>query len=143
MIEITPKDPYCIDPYKRERLPTLTVNVGSLEIGGNNPVRLQSMTTVDTMDTEKSVEQSIRMIDAGCELVRLTAPSKKEAENLQNIKNEMEMDEWLDQNQIKYDTINNSSEMAKSRVGPILYKKLFIFVLDMFFDILKRQISII
>jgi (E)-4-hydroxy-3-methylbut-2-enyl-diphosphate synthase len=55
-------------------------------MGGNAPIRVQSMTTTDTMDTTGSVEQSIRMIDAGCELVRLTAPSKNEAENLRNIK---------------------------------------------------------
>jgi (E)-4-hydroxy-3-methylbut-2-enyl-diphosphate synthase len=55
-------------------------------MGGDFPIRLQSMTTTDTMDTEKSIEQSIRMIEAGCELVRLTAPSKNEAYNLKNIK---------------------------------------------------------
>ena len=60
--------------------------VGSVGIGGNNPIRLQSMTTVDTMDTMGSIEQSIRMIEAGCELVRITAPSLKEAQNLENIK---------------------------------------------------------
>ena len=49
--------------------------------GGENPIRVQSMTTTDTMDTEGSVEQSIRMVEYGCELVRLTAPSKKDAEN--------------------------------------------------------------
>jgi len=58
------------------------VRIGELTLGGNNPIRLQSMTTTDTMDTDGSVAQSIRMIDAGCELVRLTAPSKNEAENL-------------------------------------------------------------
>lgn len=60
--------------------------MGSLAIGGNNPIRVQSMTTTDTMDTEATVAQSIRMINAGCELVRITAPSKREAENLANIK---------------------------------------------------------
>jgi len=84
-----PTDPYCINPYHRQRFPTLSVSIGSMEMGENNPIRLQSMTTVDTMDTEGSVAQSIRMIDAGCELVRLTAPSKKEAENLENIKKEL------------------------------------------------------
>ena len=54
--------------------------------GGDNPIRLQSMTTTDTMNTEGTIDQSIRMIEAGCELVRITAPSKKEAENLANIK---------------------------------------------------------
>jgi len=77
---------YCIDLFNRKRLPTREVKIGNLKMGGDNPIRLQSMTTTDTMDTEKSVEQSIRMIDAGCELVRLTAPSIREAENLANIR---------------------------------------------------------
>jgi (E)-4-hydroxy-3-methylbut-2-enyl-diphosphate synthase len=89
MIHITPEAPYCIDPYHRKRFPTVSVSVGSLEMGGSNPVRLQSMTTVDTMDTEGSVAQAVRMIDAGCELVRLTTPSIKEAENLQLVKKEL------------------------------------------------------
>ncbi|MDG1857862.1 MAG: flavodoxin-dependent (E)-4-hydroxy-3-methylbut-2-enyl-diphosphate synthase, partial [Emcibacteraceae bacterium] len=73
---------YCNDPFNRSRLKTLEVYVGSAGFGGKNPIRLQSMTTTDTMDTQKSIEQSVRMIDAGCELVRLTAPSKNEAYNL-------------------------------------------------------------
>lgn len=60
----------------------MEVRIGQLTLGGVNPIRLQSMTTTDTMDTDGSVAQSIRMIEAGCELVRLTAPSKNEAENL-------------------------------------------------------------
>ena len=70
---------YCNNLFKRERFETLDVTIGKLKLGGNNPIRVQSMTTTDTMDTQKSVEQSIRMIDAGCELVRLTAPSIREA----------------------------------------------------------------
>jgi (E)-4-hydroxy-3-methylbut-2-enyl-diphosphate synthase len=58
-------------------------------MGGNNPIRIQSMTTVDTMDTLGSVEQTIRMVDAGCEYVRITAPSVKEAQNLEAIKKEL------------------------------------------------------
>ncbi|MEY5001607.1 MAG: 4-hydroxy-3-methylbut-2-en-yl diphosphate synthase [Bacteroidota bacterium] len=77
---------YCLDPWKRTRVTTKEVQIGTLRLGGANPIRVQSMTTTDTMDTEGSVAQSIRMIDAGCELVRLTAPSKNEADNLQNIK---------------------------------------------------------
>lgn len=77
---------YCLDPWKRTRVLTKEVQIGTLSLGGQNPIRVQSMTTTDTMDTEGSVEQSIRMIDVGCELVRLTAPSKNEAENLKNIK---------------------------------------------------------
>lgn len=56
-------------------------------MGGDEPIRVQSMTTTDTMDTEASIQQSIRMIHAGCELVRITAPSKRDAQNLENIKN--------------------------------------------------------
>jgi (E)-4-hydroxy-3-methylbut-2-enyl-diphosphate synthase len=78
--------PYCNDFYNRKRLITEEVRVGNIAIGGKNPLRLQSMTTTDTMDTDQSIQQSIRMIDAGCELVRLTAPSKNEAYNLKNIR---------------------------------------------------------
>lgn len=81
--------PFCDDLLNRKRFKTREVKVGITAIGGENPIRIQSMTTTDTMDTEGSVEQSIRMIDAGCELVRLTAPSKKEAENLGVIKEEL------------------------------------------------------
>src|SRR5690554_6559907 len=81
-----PRMKYCNDPFNRTRLKTHTVNVGQLGIGGENPIRIQSMTTCDTMDTEGSIEESICMIDVGCELVRLTAPSKKEAYNLAEIK---------------------------------------------------------
>jgi len=69
-----------------ERLKTREVKVGGLLLGGNNPIRIQTMTTTDTMDTEATVAQCIRCIEAGAELVRITAPSKKEAENLQAIK---------------------------------------------------------
>ncbi len=80
---------YCSSLTEFSRFKTREVSVGSLKIGGENPIRIQSMTTTDTMDTMATVEQSIRMIDAGCELVRITAPSKKEAENLANIKAEL------------------------------------------------------
>ena len=72
-----------------KRLPTLEVKVGDLLIGNFHPIRLQTMTTADTMDTLATVEESIRCINAGAELVRITAPSKREAENLLNIKNEL------------------------------------------------------
>ncbi len=71
------------------RLPTLEVKVGDLLIGGNYPIRIQTMTTSDTMDTQKTVAEAIRCIEAGAELVRITAPSKNDAENLLNIKNEL------------------------------------------------------
>jgi (E)-4-hydroxy-3-methylbut-2-enyl-diphosphate synthase len=72
-----------------KRLPTVEVKVGELLIGNFNPVRIQTMTTTDTMDTLATVEQSIRCIEAGAELVRITAPSKNEAANLANIKSEL------------------------------------------------------
>ncbi len=72
-----------------KRLLTKEVRVGNLLIGNNHPICIQTMTTTDTMDTEATVAQTIRCIEAGAGLVRITAPSKKEAENLLNIKNEL------------------------------------------------------
>jgi len=72
-----------------KRLATKEVKIGDLLLGNFHPIRVQTMTTTDTMDTIATVEQSIRCIEAGAELVRITAPSKKEAENLLNIKNEL------------------------------------------------------
>jgi (E)-4-hydroxy-3-methylbut-2-enyl-diphosphate synthase len=80
---------YCESVSTYKRLKTREVKVGKLTIGGNNPVRIQTMTTTDTMDTAATVAQTIRCIEAGAELVRITAPSKNEAENLQNIKDEL------------------------------------------------------
>jgi len=73
--------------YKRRK--TISVKVGNLMIGSDFPIRVQSMTTTDTMNTQPSVEQIKRMVDAGCELVRLTAPSMNEANNLASIKSEL------------------------------------------------------
>src|SRR5215204_6565985 len=72
-----------------KRLATREVKIGDLLLGNFHPIRVQTMTTTDTMDTIATVEQSIRCIEAGSELVRITAPSKNEAENLLNIKNEL------------------------------------------------------
>jgi (E)-4-hydroxy-3-methylbut-2-enyl-diphosphate synthase len=84
-----PHPAYCNSLIEYSRFRTREVKVGSLGIGGSNPIRVQSMTTTDTMDTEATVAQSIRMIEAGCELVRITAPSVNEAHNLANIKAEL------------------------------------------------------
>ncbi len=73
------------------RFKTIEVKVGPIAIGGKNPIHIQSMTTENTMNTSATVDESIRMIDAGCKLVRITAPSKKDAENLANIKNELRL----------------------------------------------------
>lgn len=73
--------------YSRRK--TITVNIGGVPMGSDYPIRVQSMTTVDTMNTEGSVEQVIRMVESGCEYVRITAPSVKEAQNLENIRKEL------------------------------------------------------
>lgn len=80
---------YCPSLTQYKRLKTLEVKIGDLLLGNFHPVRIQTMTTTNTMDTMATVEQSIRCIEAGAELVRITAPSKNEAENLLNIKNEL------------------------------------------------------
>src|SRR5258708_30627996 len=80
---------YCESLTGYKRLKTREVRIGDLLLGNFHPIRVQTMTTTDTMDTNATVEQSIRCIEAGSELVRITAPSKNEAENLLNIKNEL------------------------------------------------------
>ncbi|MCK5467829.1 MAG: flavodoxin-dependent (E)-4-hydroxy-3-methylbut-2-enyl-diphosphate synthase, partial [Cyclobacteriaceae bacterium] len=82
-------DIYCDSLTKYSRRKSLEVKLGDVPLGYNHPIRVQSMTTTDTMDTMGTVEQSIRMIEAGCEYVRITAPSTKEAENLANIKKQL------------------------------------------------------
>lgn len=74
-----------IDLFNYERRQSSTTHVGTLDIGGTNPIRVQSMTTTNTNDTEASVEQAIKIIEAGGELVRLTTQGKREAENLKHI----------------------------------------------------------
>ena len=80
---------YCESLTEYKRLKTREVKIGDLLLGNYHPIRVQTMTTTDTMDTMATVEQSIRCIEAGSELIRITAPSKNEAENLLNIKNEL------------------------------------------------------
>ncbi|MCM5527424.1 (E)-4-hydroxy-3-methylbut-2-enyl-diphosphate synthase [Parasegetibacter sp. NRK P23] len=72
-----------------KRLITKEVNIGGLLLGNGHPIRVQTMTTTDTMDTLATVEQTLRCVEAGAEMVRITAPSKKEAENLAVIKAEL------------------------------------------------------
>jgi (E)-4-hydroxy-3-methylbut-2-enyl-diphosphate synthase len=80
---------YCNSLTEYSRYKTREVNVGGMPCGGNNPIRIQSMTITDTMDTKATVEQTIRMVESGCDYVRITAPSKLEAQNLENIKKEL------------------------------------------------------
>src|SRR5262249_13501760 len=76
---------YTDNPLQYRRRPTREVRVGNVGIGGNNPIRGQSMITCDTMDTEMSVQQTIELADVGCEIVRNTAPTGKDSRNLENI----------------------------------------------------------
>ena len=76
---------YCKSPYRYERRVTREVMVGGVGLGGANPIRVQSMITCDTMDTEASIAQTLELAEAGCEIVRITAPTVKDAANLQNI----------------------------------------------------------
>ena len=84
-----------IDLFNFERRKTSVTHVGTLDIGGENPVRIQSMTTTSTDDTEGSVAQAERIIDAGGELVRLTTQGKREAENLKNINAQLRADGYM------------------------------------------------
>ena len=76
---------YCGNPYRYQRRATREVMIGRVGVGGTNPIRVQSMITCDTMDTEASIAQTIELAETGCEIVRITAPTVKDAANLQNI----------------------------------------------------------
>jgi (E)-4-hydroxy-3-methylbut-2-enyl-diphosphate synthase len=76
---------YVQNPYTYRRRETVEVGFGIIKLGGKNPIRVESMTTTDTMDTAATVEQCRRLYEAGCEIIRITAPSMKEAENLGEI----------------------------------------------------------
>ena len=76
---------YCDNPFQYHRRATREVKVGKVGIGGNNPIRVQSMITCDTMDTQASIEQTLELANVGCEIVRITAPTVKDSRNLENI----------------------------------------------------------
>jgi len=76
---------YCSNPLQYHRRATREVKVGNVGIGGDNPIRVQSMITCDTMDTEASIQQTLELADAGCEIVRITAPTVKDSRNLEHI----------------------------------------------------------
>src|ERR1041385_4218398 len=76
---------YCADPFSYQRRISREVRVGQVGVGGANPIRVQSMITCDTMDTEASIAQTIELAQVGCEIVRITAPTVKDAANLQPI----------------------------------------------------------
>ena len=76
---------YCENPFAYRRRKTREVKVGSVGVGGDNPIRVQSMITCDTMDTDASIQQTIELANVGCEIVRITAPTVKDARNLEHI----------------------------------------------------------
>src|ERR1700683_313502 len=78
--------PYCHNPYHYQRRLSREVKVGKIGMGGANPIRVQSMLTCDTMDTETCIQQTLDLVNVGCEIVRITAPTVKDAKNLQSIK---------------------------------------------------------
>jgi (E)-4-hydroxy-3-methylbut-2-enyl-diphosphate synthase len=78
---------YCRSPYAYSRREAREVRVGNVALGAAHPIRVQSMLTCDTMDTNKCVGQSLELVAVGCEIVRITAPTVKDAANLQNIAN--------------------------------------------------------
>jgi (E)-4-hydroxy-3-methylbut-2-enyl-diphosphate synthase len=80
---------YCADPFRYQRRKTREVKIGDVGVGGNNPIRVQSMTTSDTLNTNATVEEALGMVAVGCEIVRITAPTVKDAENLKNIRDEL------------------------------------------------------
>ncbi|MEQ9302111.1 MAG: (E)-4-hydroxy-3-methylbut-2-enyl-diphosphate synthase [Cyclobacteriaceae bacterium] len=88
-LDLLSKVNYCNSMTSYSRRKTRVVDIGGVPMGGDHPIRVQSMTTVDTMDTMGSVEQVIRMVKAGCEYVRITAPSLKEAQNLEEIRKQL------------------------------------------------------
>ena len=117
------------------RLATLEVKIGDLLLGNFHPIRVQTMTTTDTMDTQATVSQSISCVEAGAELIRITAPSKKEAENLLNIKNELRKRGYTTPIVADIHFTPNAAEIAariveKVRVNPGNYvdKKKFEFI---------------
>jgi len=126
---------YCNSLTSYSRLKTLEVKIGDLLLGNGHPIRVQTMTTTDTMDTLGTVEQTIRCIEAGAELVRITAPSKKEAENLANIRNELRKRGYTTPLVADIHFTPNAAEIAariveKVRVNPGNYvdKKKFEFI---------------
>ena len=74
------------NPFEYRRRRTFEVGVGNVGVGGANPIRVQSMTTTDTQDAAATIDQAERLADAGCEIVRITAPSIRDAEVLREIK---------------------------------------------------------
>src|SRR5215210_1992875 len=78
--------PYSPDAYAYRRRPTRVVMVGDVGVGGSNPIRIQSMTTTRTQDVEGTIAQAERLVEAGCEIVRVTAPTVQDARAIGEIR---------------------------------------------------------
>src|ERR1700736_4844079 len=87
--ELMSTAPFCFDPMRYRRRLTREVIVGNMGVGGRNPIRVQSMITCDTMDTAACIQQTMELAAVGCEIVRITAPTVKDAQNLRSIKKEL------------------------------------------------------
>src|SRR5208282_5178753 len=88
--------PFAPDLFRYNRRKTREVKVGSVGVGGENPIRLQSMTTTPTTDVQATVAQAIRMIEAGCEIVRITAPTIADAKALGPIRKQLDQAGYKD-----------------------------------------------
>src|SRR5271167_2629274 len=83
---LLPKGSLWLDPYGFRRRKTRVVRIGKVAVGGDNPIRVQSMTTTDTLDVEATIAQTLLMVEAGCEIVRITAPTVNDSKALGKIK---------------------------------------------------------
>lgn len=126
---------YCHSLTQYKRLQTRQVKIGNLSLGSQHPIRIQTMTTTDTMNTAATVAEAMRCIKAGAELIRITAPSKKEAENLLHIKNELQKRGYTTPIVADIHFTPNAAEIAariveKVRINPGNYidKKKFEFI---------------
>src|SRR5438093_9996573 len=82
----TPRHPYVADPYGYKRRVTREVMVGNVGVGGNNPIRVRSMSATRTQDVEATLAQTLRLVEAGCEIVRITTPTSQDARALGEVK---------------------------------------------------------
>jgi (E)-4-hydroxy-3-methylbut-2-enyl-diphosphate synthase len=119
MLSTSQSNKYCNSLTSYSRYKTREVNIGGVALGGSNPIRVQSMTTTDTMDTIATVEQSIRIIEAGSDYIRITAPSINEARNLLSIQNELRKRGYSTPLIADIHFTPNAAEVAATIVGKV------------------------
>ncbi len=81
--------PYTASRFKYQRRKSREVQIGNVAVGGDQPIRVQSMTTTRTQDVEATLAQTIRLIEAGCEIVRITAPTASDAKAIGEVKHRL------------------------------------------------------